>query len=493
MAVIWRTDQPHPNSAAVQEQVYNGLDSCVTLEVLEALLPQLNEVTQSVYDFERDLQAPILEMEMRGVLVDQEERTKVYAHYEAIRENIQGILDTILTDGLGISPINVGSWQQKQYLLYDVLQLPPVREKGKITTNRKALERLRSNFYAEPICNHILALQDVRKKLGFLKTGIDDDGRIRTSYNIGGTETGRLSSYESAFGTGTNLQNVTGEMRRIFVADRGKKFAYIDLEQAEARGVGAIIWNLFGDSKYLDFCESGDLHTSVCMMTWPQLGWTDDPERNKRIAKRKFYREFDYRDASKRLGHATNYLGKPPHISREVRIPLPLVVEFQRSYFSIFPGISRWHEWVRRKLLSDGWITTFLGRQRWFFGRRWDEETVREAIAYEPQSVVADILNKGLLAVWRANICELLLQVHDAILIQYPEEMEDEVVPAVQKLLEIDVPLMNGRMLRIPTEAEVGWNWGKQKDKSGNVTNVDGLVPYAGHDARKRQKVSVLD
>ena len=132
---------------------------------------------------------------------------------EAQRERLQAQLDRILEEGIGTPAINVGSWQQKQSLLYDVLKLPPVRKKGRITTDRSALERLRSYFYAEPICNHILALQDVRKKLGFLKTGIDYDGRIRTTYNIGGTDTGRLSSYASAFGSGTNLQNVTGEMR----------------------------------------------------------------------------------------------------------------------------------------------------------------------------------------------------------------------------------------------------------------------------------------
>lgn len=493
MAVIWRTDQPHPNSAAVAEQVYNGLDSCVTLEVLNELLPQLNEVTGAVYDFERELQAPILEMQCRGVLVDQNERTKVYAHYEKVRDEIQEVFDTIVTEGLGVDPINPGSWQQKQHLLYEVLKLPPVRDKGRVTTNRKALEKLRNNFYAEPICNHILALQDVRKKLGFLKTGVDPDGRIRTTFNIGGTETGRLSSYQSCFGTGTNLQNVTGEMRRIFVADRGKKFAYIDLEQAEARGVGAIIWNLFGDSKYLDFCESGDLHTLVCMMTWPNLGWSNDPKENKVIAKRKFYREFDYRDAAKRLGHASNYMGKPPHISREVRIPLALVQDFQQSYFHSFGGITRWHAAVRNKLIRDGWITTFMGRQRWFFGRRWDEDTVREAIAFEPQSAIADILNKGLLRLWKANCCEILIQVHDALLIQYDERKENEVVPAAQKLLEVSVPLLNGRTLKIPTEAEVGWNWGKARDRSGKITNVDGLIPYNGNDVRQRKKVLVVD
>jgi len=472
----------------VSEQVYNGLDSCVTLEVLEELLPQLNEVTGHVYDFERALMAPILEMQCRGVRVDQQKRKEVYDFYEAQRIRLEEQFNYIVQEGVGVETINVGSWQQKQHLLYDVLKLPPVKNRGRITTDRKALEKLRGNFYAEPICNHILALQDVRKKLGFLKTGIDADGRIRTSYNIGGTDTGRLSSYESCFGSGTNLQNVTGEMRSIFIADPGKKLAYIDLEQAESRAVGAIIWNTFADPRYLDFCESGDLHTAVCRMTWPDLPWTGDPKNDKSLAKRKFYRDFDYRDAAKRLGHASNYMGKPPHISKEVRIPLPLVTNFQHFYFASFPGIPSWHGHVRQRVANQGFITTFMGRQRYFFGRRYDEETVRAAIAYEPQSAVADILNTGLLAVWRAQICELLLQVHDAVVIQYDEEKEDEVVPAVQKLLEIEVPLMNGRTMTIPTEAEVGWNWGKQKDKSGKVVNEDGLVPFTGHDDRKRAK-----
>jgi DNA polymerase I-like protein with 3'-5' exonuclease and polymerase domains len=135
-----------------------------------------------------------------------------------------------------------------------------------------------------------------------------------------------------------------------------------------------------------------------------------------------------------------------------------------------------------------------MGRQRYFFGRRYDDETVRAAIAYEPQSAVADILNKGLMAVWKANICDLLLQVHDAIVIQYPEEQENEIVTAVQKLLEIEVPLMNGRTMVIPTEAEVGWNWGKQKDKTGKVVNEDGLIPFTGSDDRRRaKKVPLLD
>src|SRR5262249_14971349 len=153
-------------------------------------------------------------------------------------------------------------------------KLPPVKKRSNRagernytpTVDRDALEQLDNYFLAQPIVSHILGLRDIEKKIGVLKTGIDSDGRMRTSYNIAGTSTGRFSSNLSDFGTGTNLQNIEDMLRSIFVADAGLKFAYIDLEQAESRLVGAIEWNLFHDPTYLDACESGDLHTSVCRL-----------------------------------------------------------------------------------------------------------------------------------------------------------------------------------------------------------------------------------
>lgn len=493
MARIWRTDEPEPNSTFAAEQIYNALDCCVTHEVLLALLPQLDEITERTYAFERELQAPILEMMLRGVRVDMRVRQELITLYQTQHDSLQEFLDEILRDGLGIEPINPGSWQQKQYLLYEVLGLPHVRKRGKITTDRSALEKLASYFQAEPICRHIMALQDVRKKLGFLKTGLDPDGRVRTTFNIAGTDTGRLSSYGSCWWTGTNMQNIAPEMRRMFIADSGKKLCYIDLEQAEARFVGAIIWNLFHDGKYLDFCESGDLHTNVARMCWQALLWPGDPKGNKDLAKQRFYRDFSYRDAAKRLGHASNYHGQPPQISREVRIPVGLVQEFQRSYFSEFPTIPDWHGSVRTRLLKQGWLTSVMGRRRWFFGRRWDNDTLNAAIAYDPQSSIADYLDTGLVRVWRdlsADGVELLLQEHDAILFQYPEEREDELVPAVAKRLEIEVPLFYGRSIIIPTEAMVGWNWA-YAGQGGK--NPDGLVAF-GNDKRTRSAdVALMD
>jgi DNA polymerase I-like protein with 3'-5' exonuclease and polymerase domains len=170
------------------------------------------------------------------------------------------------------------------------------------------------------------------------------------------------------------------------------------------------------------------------------------------------------------------------------------VQEFQRSYLAAFPAISEWHNWVKQKLLRDGWITTFMGRHRWFFGRRWESETIRSAIAYEPQSAIADYLNRGMLDVWRSGRVQLLLQVHDALVFQYPEELENEIIPFVQRALEIEVPLLYGRSLKIPTEAFVGWNWAYAYNQKKELVNPDGLVPYTGNDTRRRTKeLSILD
>jgi len=71
-------------------------------------------------------------------------------------------------------------------------------------------------------------MREIQKKIDFLKTGVDPDGRIRTSYNIPGTNTGRFSSSYSEFGTGGNLQNVEESLRSVFIADWGWKFAKFD-------------------------------------------------------------------------------------------------------------------------------------------------------------------------------------------------------------------------------------------------------------------------
>jgi DNA polymerase I len=478
-----------PVSETEKLWLYNGLDCCVTHEVFGVLEPQLDNQTRATYEFEKALQAPVLEMKIRGVKVDFELRNKVIKEYEKQIAQISKGLDLIISDGIGVPGLNWRSPKQLKELFYGTLGLPPIKKRNakgfyEPTVNRDALEQLDAYFNAQPIISHILGLRDIAKKSSVLKTGIDRDGRMRTSYNIAGTTTGRFSSSLSDFGTGTNLQNIEDRLRSVFVADTGYKFAYVDLEQAESRLVGAIEWNLFHDGTYLDACESGDLHTSVCKLAWgSQLPWTTDLKRNKILAEQPFYRQHSYRHMAKVLGHGTNYAGKPYTMAKHTKLDAKLIAEFQQKYFAAFASHQRWHAHVASQLLQFGNLTTLTGRRRWFFGRRNDDSTVREAIAFDPQGSVGDILNTGMLKVWRTGLAQLLLQVHDAILIQYPEEKESDILPKLLKEIEVPIELRHGRTLLIPSEAKVGWNWA-----SWSESNPDGLKKWTGVDDRKRER-----
>lgn len=489
--------------------MYNGLDCCVTLEIRDQLLPLLDSTTRKTYEFSLSLQAPIMEMGLRGLLVDKTQRDNVL---RKIRQDIMTIsaqLDAIVTDGIGLE-LNWRSPVQVKKLLYQVMGLPVVRKRNASgimapTANREALEKLSQHFIAEPITIRLLALRDLDKKRQFLETEIDPDGRSRTSMNIAGTDTGRLSSSLSEFGTGGNQQNIDRDLRTVFIPDPGYKFGNIDLEQGDARNVGAICWDLFFDSdgpefagSYLDACESGDLHTTVCRMAWHNLAWTDDPKANKKVAEQIAYRNDSYRQLAKKLGHGTNYYGTPPTMARHTKVERKIIEEFQKLYFTGFKCITKWHQHVRKQLLTSSQLTTLFGRRRTFFGRPQDDTTLRAAIACNPQSMTAEQINIAMLRLWRENKIQLLVQVHDSLLFQYKIEHEAEVLPWAIALARVTLELKGGRKFTVPTDAKVGWNWGDvEYDKNGKVIgNPNGLIKWTGKDDRVFQmpkKLSIKD
>lgn len=478
-----RTDLLRPGQPPSETErlwIYNGLDCCVTLEVLESMLPQLDNMTEGTYSLSRSLQAPVLEMNMRGVLVDETERQKAIADYRSDTERLERNLYRIVHSGIGFNDFRdsgkTKAWRSNRLigtLLYDVLRLPEVRkrnERGEMvrTVNRDALERLQFHFIAQPVINHILSLRDFGKKIGVLETEIDADNRLRTSYNIAGTTTGRFSSSLNDFGTGGNLQNIEERLRRVFISDQGMKFANIDLEQADSRNIGALCWNILRDSKYLDACESGDTHTTVAKITYPALPWTGDRVTDRAIAERPFYRHHSLRHICKVLGHGTNYLGSPFEMSRHTKIPQSEIKDFQAKYFEAFSAIPRLHEWVRVELLKIGYLVTPFGRKRWFFGKRDERDTLKQAVAHLGQSMTADEMNLGMLALWRLNITQILLQGHDSILVQYPEADEDRIVPQIKEIMRVPLELEGDRRFEVPLEVNVGWNWGKASDDNPN-------------------------
>jgi DNA polymerase I-like protein with 3'-5' exonuclease and polymerase domains len=493
MARIIHTDKVQPDDITNQwerDQVYNGLDCCVTAECLDAMVPQLDALTDATYQFSKALQGPALEMSLRGVLVDRIRLAEVIDDFFDKIDFLERNLSRIVLEGVGLPGFNWRSPADRACLFYDRLGIPQIKNKGRLTTDRAAREKMEAYTIAKPIITHMNAIADLAEKIKKLKTKVDSDGRIRTTYNIAGTNSGRFSSSFSVFGTGGNLQNIEESLRSIFIADRGMKFAKCDAKSGESFVVGAIEWNLFDDPRYLDACESGDPHTAVARICWPELPWTGDLKRDKGLAERPYYRHYSYRFMCKKLGHGSNYGGAPPTLAQQSRLPIDVVIAFQPKYFSAFPAHQQWQQYVDSTLRRTGFLVSLTGRKRWFFGRRNDPDVLREAIAYDPQGSLADIVNRAMLHIWKQNYVTIMMHEHDALTFQYPEHLEDEIIPRIMKDLVVTIPLKHGRELRIPYDCKTGWNKGEYNAS----TNPEGLRDYTGKDERVRAKeVGILD
>jgi DNA polymerase I-like protein with 3'-5' exonuclease and polymerase domains len=192
----------------------------------------------------------------------------------------------------------------------------------------------------------------------------------------------------------------------------------------------------------------------------------------------------------KKLGHGSNYGGKAQTLSEQTQLPIGVVQDFQPKYFLAFPAHLQWHAYVDNTLRKSGTLVSLTGRKRQFWGRRNDDSTLREAIAYDPQCSLADIVNSCMLTIWRSRDATLLFHDHDALTVQYPEDREDEIVPKLLQQLRHPIPLKHNRTLLIPFDCKTGWN----KSDYDSKKNPMGLKDYAPNDKRVRPKPThILD
>lgn len=498
---IISTDGLRPETLNIDQvqQIYNGLDSLITLEVFESLSGTYGDPSQNhIYQFEKALQGPYLDIMQRGFAVDQMARHQAAVE---LRKRIDSLSATLNEFAVAVwkKTINPRSPTQLKEFFYKAMSLPEIwlsfKGERKLSTNREALEKLEKYLYARPFVNCILTIRDLAKQLEVFETEIDSDGRFRASYNIAGTETGRPSSSENAFGTGGNAQNIAQGLRYVFVADQGYVIVVVDLEQVEARDVGYFCGCLFNDWAFLDACESGDLHANNAKRIWPELPWTGDPKADRAIANQIFYREFTYRDMAKRGSHLSNYMGTSWTAARALKVPLQIMDDFQFRYCRgescAYPAIARWWQWTAEQLQMTRTLITPFGRKRQFFGRPGDDATLREAIAFMPQSTTADRMNLGLLKAWsKMPQVQFLAQTYDSITFQFRQELNaDDIISEVLEHINVELQAPNGRRYAVPGEAKIGYNWGARVTRDDIAKaiaegrkpprlNVDGLVKF---------------
>lgn len=441
--------------------VYNALDTAVTFEVFETLEPRLDDWSRRVYTFERSMQNVAMTLQVRGIRVDEVAAQKAIKEVKAMEKRAQEVLDRIAEVWWG-KGLNPRSPAQLKEFLYDVLRLPPQydRKSGKVTTGLAALEALAKKApWARIIIRAILRGRELRKQLSFLEAPRSADGRLRASFNVGATETGRWSSSRNAFNEGLNYQNVYKKLRYIFVPDPGLKMGQSDLEQAESH----VVAMLSGDPGYIEAHKSFDTHTYVCKLVWPDLDWPNDegPQDVALASEPNFIRHFSRRDLSKRVQHGTNYGASEYVLSQILQISRADAKDAQDRYLKAFPGIKNWQDRIKLELRRYGWLATPLGRRRQFFDRVWESTTQREAISFVPQGTVGDILNVGLYRVWRdldGRVLWLLNQGHDSILYQFDPAHEKSVVEAVEERLKVRFEI-EGREVCIGVDTGTGENW----------------------------------
>lgn len=458
------------------EQVYNAMDCCITHEVFAELRKQ-TPTAQPTYNFELAMQGPVLEMMLRGFRVDPAARELAIQDLNANIARLDYILQKIAYVIWG-KQLNPNSGMQLKDFFYNYLGVREivtwVKGEAKVQMNIEVLEKLLDYFQARPIAAAILSIRDEAKQRQVLTKEVDPDWRMRSSYNIGGTKAARFSSSKSPDGTGDNMQNVADKLRHVFIADPGYILCGIDAEQSDSRMVGYMCGILFDDWSYLDACESADLHTTVARMIWPKLPWTGDIRQDRKIAEGDYARGKSYRDMCKRVGHGSNFLGKPPTLAKMTGVPRKLVEAFNERYFAAFPCIQRWQSWTAEQLQRNKYLISVHGRRRDFFDRTNADETVRKGLAYLAAAGTADNINLGMWRIWKhMPEVQLLAQVHDAVYFQFAEDMDHaKTVRRAQELLE--TPLTHGnRRFVIPTEAKLGHNWGNASD-----TNPRGLKKF---------------
>lgn len=443
---------------------YNALDAACTHEIRGVQEKELKDFdTLDVLKYEMSLVEPLHKMMQRGVLIDMNLRTSLKADFEKQINNLQTFLDK----SAGQS-VNVKSPKQMLELLYNKLNLPQKynHKTHKPTANKDAIIEL-GEKYNHPILQTILAIRQRRDFIErYLDAKIDADGRMRCAYDITGTRTGRLSSRQSIYGSGTNLQNIPsrrpeGEaIRRMFLADPNKVLVGRDYKQAEAwivayRSNSERLIELFND-------PSRDVHY----------------ENASRIFSKPISEiTYEERYLAKKVIHASNYGMGPDRLVQVVnedapftgiRITRTMAVQLIEKYFLLFPEIKEiYWKAVERELRYSRTLTNMFGRKRMFFGR-WDDKLLRDGYAYDPQSTVGDLMNKGLVNCYHQIEkvipgAELLLQVHDSATMQCYEADAERVSKMMEQAMTIPLTY-NDNTFIIPSDCKIGYNWGKKAE-----------------------------
>ncbi len=423
----------------LEDDVPNPLAMIEIKKKLESKLTEKNQL-DLLNEVEKPLTRVLDKVEKRGIKIDKASLDSLGKDFEAklciLAENIFEIAGT---------DFNILSPKQLSHVLFEKMGIKPIKKtKSGYSTSADVLEKLRP---LTPLIDHVLEYRELSKLLNTyikpLPTFADSDDRIHTTFLQNGTATGRLSS------ANPNLQNIPirtewgTHIREAFISKEGHSIISADYSQIELR----VLAHLSGDEDLIEAFRSGqDIHTYTACKMFNVEKPTSEQRRQAKV-----------------INFGILYGMSSHRLSNEFGISFAEAKKFIDDYFGRFKGIKKYTSAVVESAIEDGHTETILGRRRYvpeLSSKNFQVKAVGERIALNSpiQGSSADIIKLAMLDVEKnleGTGAAQILQIHDELLIECPDEKVEDVSKIVKEtmesVIELDVPLL----------VDTGWgkNW----------------------------------
>lgn len=435
---------------------YAAADAEVPLKLMKVLKERL--VKNQLWDVFEKIEMPLIhvliEMERTGISIDKPFFKKYSEELSSRMREIEKKIYQILG-----YPININSTQQLSKALFTDLALTPPdpgnkTKSGHFSTSASVLEEMRGQH---EMVDLILEYRELSKLVSTYLDALPKQvnprtNKIHTSFSQTGSVTGRLASSDP------NLQNIPTrtelghQVRRGFIADKGKVLVSVDYSQIELR----VVAHMSQDKAMLDAFRRGmDIHaaTAAAIYNIPIEDVSKDQRRH-----------------AKAINFGLIYGMSAFGLSRSTDLTLAEAENFVKTYFERFPSVKSYLDSIRKQAASIGYVETMLGRRRYFpnlknpVNAQLKAREEREAINAPIQGTAADILKIAMirleLALRDAKLrAKMLIQVHDELVLECPLEELDTTIALVKDIMEnayhLDIPLS--------TDARYGSNWAELK------------------------------
>ena len=405
-------------------------------------------MTALLHEMELPLCRVLAEMELAGFRID----SAALARFGQELQQRIAALEQSIYDMAG-EEFNINSPKQLGAILFDKLQLPHGKKtKTGWSTNAEVLEKLR---YEAPIVDSVLEYRQYAKLRSTYAEGllraVSPDGRVRTSFQMTVTATGRLSSTEP------NLQNIPtrtelgSEIRRLFIAEDGNVLVDADYSQIELR----LLAHMAGDEAMQQAFRSGeDFHT----VTAAKVFHVPEAEVTHQM-----------RSRAKAVNFGIVYGMSAFSLSQDIHVTVAEAKDYMERYFATYPGVRQYMTDVVERAREQGFVETLYHRRRTlpelksanFVQRSFGE---RVALNMPIQGTAADVMKLAMLRVHdrirREGLqARLIMQVHDELIVECPEREQQ----AVETLLRQEMEQVAALAVPLTAEAHSGKNWREAK------------------------------